>query len=223
MIATDLEALREMFSDDRTHLGVARVIKISLTDDRSVLKAQCRILTQNRDVIARVCWDACGPDAGSFMFPVPDDLVLVAFSEGDDEQAYLIKRLSTRTDTIPPQAVGGHMVSRSLAGLNNYLMSDTKILLGQGGTADPAEPLVLGNVLVAALTDLNSRITALVDAISQGPIAISTAPGSLAPTAPGLKSALANIKTQLSSDLDKYLVTESTNIVSKLSYTERGT
>jgi type VI secretion system (T6SS) baseplate-like injector VgrG len=223
MIATDLEALREIFSDGDTHIAVGKIVKLSLADDRSVLFAQCTLLTQDRDVIAHVCWDSCGPNSGSFSFPLVGDMVVVEFAEGDEEQAYVTHRLSTTTDIIPVQAAAGHMVNRSLAGKKNYLLSDTKILLGQGGDAsDPTEPLVLGTVMLAALTDLSTRLNAVIDAIVSGPVALTIAPGSLAPTAPALIASLNSIKSQVSSDLSKYVTTAGTNIVSKIAFTERG-
>lgn len=141
----DLETFRDMFKDRRTHLAVGKILKTELSPDRSVLRAAVSILTQERTVIARVTWDSVGPDAGVFNFPVKDDLVLVAFAEGDDEQAYVISRISSRVDKIPRQATGGHLVLRALQGLKSYLISTSTILLGRGGGSDPAERLVLGD------------------------------------------------------------------------------
>lgn len=144
----DLESLREMFSDKKMHIVVAQVKKLGLASDRSVLRAQCLILTQEREVIARVCWDACGPSSGSFQFPQVGDMVLLEFAEGSDEQIYLTKRLSNKEDVIPTQAVEGDMVHRALPGKKLYLLSDTKTLIGRGGIhLAPDEPLVLGNLL----------------------------------------------------------------------------
>src|SRR5690349_13948872 len=100
-VPLDLEALRSVFADKKTNAAVGKVVKLGLASDKSVLRAQCRILSQDRDVIAKVCWDASGPDAGSFQFPQVDDLVLILFAEGDDNQGYVVKRLSTNIDKIP--------------------------------------------------------------------------------------------------------------------------
>ena len=103
----DLEALRQVFADRSSHIVVGKVLETDLASDRSVLYAKCEVLTQEREVVARVCWDAVGPNAGSFQFPQVDDLVLLEFAEGDHEQCYLTKRLSNKTDVIPTQASAG--------------------------------------------------------------------------------------------------------------------
>ncbi len=160
---SDLEGLRSIFTDKRTHLAVALVEATELAPDSSTLRAQVKILTQDRSVIVRVCWDACGPNAGSFQFPVKDDLVLIAFAEGDNEQGYLIRRLSSKIDKIPTQAADGSTVFRALAGKAAHLLSDTAILLGRG-EATPTEPLVLGLVLKDLLGEILGLIADLADA-----------------------------------------------------------
>jgi hypothetical protein len=174
--ALDLEGLREIFKDQRTHGAVAKVVKLGLSSDRSILRAQCHVLSQERDVIVTVCWDACGPNAGSFQFPQVDDLVILQFLEGDDEQIYLTKRLSTNIDKIPIQATEDHMIHRALSGKNLWLASDTKILIGLGGEEDPEpdEPLVLGNVLQQLLIDtftqvelLSAKVAELAEQVSE--------------------------------------------------------
>lgn len=164
-VPIDLEALRSIFKDKSTHAAVGQVIKLGLAEDRSVLRAQCRILSQERDVIAKVCWDASGPDAGSFQFPQVDDLVLIEFAEGDDNQAYLTRRLSTDIDKIPIQATENHLVQRALAGKKLHLLSDTMILLGKGA-AEPVQPLVLGTVLQTLLVDLLTQLSTQAEKIA---------------------------------------------------------
>ena len=164
----DLETLKSIFADDRTHVAVGKVLQLGLASDRSVLRAKCRVITQDRDVVARVCWDAIGPNSGSIQFPQVGDLVLLEFSEGDDNQPYLTKRLSNKTDTIPAQAISGDLVHRALEGKKLHLLSDTQILLGLGGSeADADEPLVLGNVfksfMSTVLDTLSTQAQALKD------------------------------------------------------------
>lgn len=150
MKPVDLEALREIFQDRKTHIAVGTIVKTELSPDRAVLRAEVRILTQSRNIIARVTWDAVGPNAGIFQFPVKGDLVLVAFAEGDNEQAYIIRRMSSKADLIPKQASLGHTVIRALLGLKTYVISNTMILLGRGGDTDPTERLVLGDTFKTA-------------------------------------------------------------------------
>lgn len=202
----DLEALRKVFEDNKTHIAVAKVLQVELASDRSVLLAQCDILTQDRKVIAKVTWDSIGDGGGFVQFPQADDLVLLAIAEGDDEQCFVIKRLSSNVDKIPAKATGGDTVVQALAGKKLHLLSDTKILLGKGA-ADPMEPLVLGNVLLNALTDI---INAFLNAPQVGLTAFG--PAFLDPT---LRTALMQAKTT-------YVTNASTNVVSQIGFTERG-
>jgi hypothetical protein len=221
MNPVDLQSLKEIFSDQSSHIVVGKVLKLELAADRSVLLSQCQVLTQDRTVIARVCWDAIGPNAGVIQFPIVGDIVLLEFAEGDHEQCYLTKRLSNKTDKIPIQAVNGDIVSRSLAGKKNYLLSDTKICLGKGGASDPTEPLVLGTVMKACIDELIDRIDAHLLKIKTGPLVISQMPGYLAPTAPALVADLEAIRVTLAANKSTYTTTASTNIVSQLGFTER--
>jgi hypothetical protein len=202
----DLEAMREIFKDRRTYCAVGKVVDTELASDRSVLFALCDLLTQDRQVVAKVCWDAIGPDAGSFSFPQKDDLVLVEFAEGDTEQCFLTRRISSRTDTIPTQAATGDMVHKALAGKKLHLLSALKIFLG-AGTADPTQPLVLG--LVA-----KEFLTTLIDEVLNAPQIGFTpfGPCFLDPT----------IRANLITYKQTYLTDASTNILSQLSFTERG-
>lgn len=206
-IPTDLEALKSIFADRRTHLAIGKVIETELASDRSCLYARCDVLTQDREVIAKVCWDACGPNAGVFQFPQADDLVLLAFAEGDNEQCFLTNRLSSRVDKIPTQASSGDLVMRALAGKNTHLLSDTKIYLGKGSVT-PAEALVLGNVLK---TFLEAFYDAVLDATQIGHCAVG--PVFLDPS----------IRSAMVSQKSTYLTTAATNILSQLGFTERGT
>lgn len=171
----DLEGLRELFKDDRTHSAIGKVTQLGLSADRSQLRAQCKVLSQDREVIATVAWDSIGPDSGSLQFPVVGDLVLLLFCEGDDDHIYLIKRLSNDEDLIPAQATDGHMVHRSLPGKKLYLASDFNILLGLGGdNPEPNEPLVLGNVLTEFLIDTFVQLETLSAKVAELSAEVST-------------------------------------------------
>jgi hypothetical protein len=161
----DLEGLREVFKDNRTHVALATVDKLELATDNSVLKAKCTVLGQGRVVIARVTWGAIGPNAGFIQFPVVGDVVLLAFGEGDDEQAFLIARLSNSTDKIPTNAAAGGTIMRALAGLPAWVTSDTKINLSRGVTA-PTENLVLGQVFKTFMSAVLAELKAQADTLA---------------------------------------------------------
>lgn len=202
----DLEALRKVLADNRTHIAVAKIAQVELASDRSVLLAQCDLLAEERQVIAKVTWDSIGTGGGFIQLPQANDLVLLVFADGDEEQAYVIKRLSSKEDQIPLKAATGDSVAQALTGKKLHLLSDTKILLGKGAT-DPTEPLVLGNVMLSCLT-------ALIDAFLNAPQVGLTAfgPAFLDPT---LRTALIQAKST-------YVSTASTNVVSQIAFTERG-
>lgn len=202
-----LEELKEVFRDDRQHIGIGKIKKLALLSDKSALRVQVAMWPdEEREIIATMSWDAVGPDSGNFTFPVVDDLVLVAFAEGDPDQAFVIKRLTSKTDTIPPKATEGHSVMQALAGKKAYVASDDKILLGKRNS-EPTEPLVLGNVLKTFLTEFFDTI---LNAPEIGICAVG--PVWLAPA----------VREQLLQQKDVYIDTMATNILSQLGYTERG-
>jgi hypothetical protein len=144
----DLEAFRSFFSDQSVHIAIAKITGLALATDRSVLRVKVDIFPEMEPAVARMTWDQTGPNAGIFGFPVVNDLVLIAFADRDPDQAFVIRRLTSREDCIPLQAIDGHTVVRALAGKKAHLLSDTAVLLGRGGD-DPTEPIVLGNVFKA--------------------------------------------------------------------------
>lgn len=147
-----LEELREIFADNRTHITLGEIQKLELSADRSVLRAQVLILPEARQVVAKVAWDATGPDAGTFTFPNQGDWVLLACAEGSPNDIFVIKRLTSKSDTIPTQAVTGDAVYRALAGKKAHLLSDTRINLGRGGS-EPTENVVLGQVFKEMMSE----------------------------------------------------------------------
>jgi hypothetical protein len=68
----------------------------------------------------------------------------------DPDSAFVLKRLTSKEDQIPLQAMDGSTVIKSINGKKNHILSNTAIFLGRGGSADPTEPLVLGNVFTTA-------------------------------------------------------------------------
>lgn len=159
MKSAGLEELRELFADDRLMMSLALVNDIDLLDDRSLLYVTVTLVPDEIEIVAKMSWDAVGPDAGDFQFPSKNDLVIVGFMDGHQDNAYVLRRLTSQEDKIPVQAVSGDKVSRALAGKKNHLLSDTEVLLGRGGD-DPTEPLVLGHVFQTAYSehlDIDSR------------------------------------------------------------------
>jgi len=137
--------LKEIFKDDRTYLILGLVKRLHLASDRSYLKVEVETIPEQRKIIATMAWENVGPESGDFEFPSPGDLCIVCNVEGDDDQAYVIRRLSSRSDKIPNTALAGDKVSRALAGKKFWLTSSTRINLSRGDT-EPTENLVLGQI-----------------------------------------------------------------------------
>ena len=146
MPATDLELLRSLLKDGNdVSILLGKIDKLALANDRSALRVLCTIIPDGIPTVARMTWQSVGPDAGIFAFPVPGDLVLLGIVDHDEDQTFVISRLTSKEDKIPLQALDGSTVVRALAGKKTHLLSNTRINLGKGGN-EPAQPLILGTV-----------------------------------------------------------------------------
>lgn len=148
-----LETIKDILKDESLHICVGKIAKLHIADDRSYLKCTVTIFPEMRNIIATMTWECVGPDSGEFTFPVQDDMVLVAQAEGDDDQAYIIKRLSSRADKIPAIALTGDKVHKTLNGKKFWNVSDTRFNISRGET-EPTENLVLGQVFKQFASDL---------------------------------------------------------------------
>lgn len=226
---TDLEQFREIFKDQRQHIAVAKIVRLSMASDRSVLMCEVSVWPEERIIIAQMTWDAVGPESGVFFFPVVGDLVLVAFAEGDVEHAFVIKRLTSREDKIPLKAGEGDLVLKALTGKLGWI-SAFKIYLTKSHTA-PTENLVLGQQLKTLLSGTLAKLQALsnkVEALSTE-ISTHTHAGNLGyPTSPPNTAAaftsLATDFTGLGEDFDAFKTSpvDDEAILSDVAYTEKG-
>lgn len=207
MQTTDMEFLRECFKDLRTHVGLGTITDMSLSTDFSKLLVKVLLQPEGREIVATMSFPDCGADSGIVCFPELDDLVLVNMVDGDQDLAYVTARFSSIAEPIPLFARQGDTVVYSRPGKKMYVGSDTKVGIGRPNI-EPTEPLVLGNVTINGLTAL---VNAFLNAsqIGQdlfGPVFLD----------PALRTALTQFKTT-------YLTDASTNIVSQVAFTERGT
>lgn len=198
----DLELLREMFKDNRLHIGIGTVSQMGLAKDGSLLRVMINLLPENREVVAVMCF----ADVYDVTFPEIDDLVIVAFVDGHPDEAHVIKLVNSKEEKIPAFAQSGHKVAYARPGKKFYLGSDTKVEIGRPDV-EAAQALVLGNVLV---TGLEAFVDALLNATqigtsAMGPVYLD----------PGVRTALESFKST-------YLTTAGTNILSQISFTERG-
>ncbi len=147
----DLESLKMIFKDSRTHIAIAKIKRLSVASDRSFLKCLVSILPEQREVVARMTWAMTGPNSGIVEFPEKDDMVLIAFADGNNDYAFIISRLSSSIDKLPLKSVDGHLVLKSKSGKESWITSNSKILLSHGDTT-PTENLVLGQQLKSLLS-----------------------------------------------------------------------
>jgi hypothetical protein len=224
-MSNQLEDLRTMFADRRVFFNLAKVTKIGVASDRSIVRVQVRILDDlsevQREIIAVMTWEAVGQSSGEYELPSVDDMVLVAYTDGEVDNALVIRRFSSVINKIPEKAKDGHKVSKAKSGKKYYIASDSGIHIGKTDH-DCTEPLVLGNTLKTMLGDLIDKMTDLIDKISGSPITISSAPGMPSIIFPQLATDLAAIKSDLNTLKSTYVTTATTNIVSQIGFTERG-
>ena len=153
-----LQDLKRILQDDKLWVYLGIIQGLVVAEDRSYLKVKVETLPEQRVIVATMSWDAVGPDSGEFEFPSPGDVVLLVNVDGDDDQAYVIKRLASRTDKIPAAAASGDKVSRALAGKKYWNVSDTRINLARGDD-EPTENLVLGQVFKQFAIDLLTELS----------------------------------------------------------------
>jgi hypothetical protein len=147
------QEIKDMLQDERLHICVGQIKKLHIASDRSYLKVTVMVFPEQRNIIATMTWDAVGPDSGDIVFPSVDDMVLIAQAEGDNDQAYVIKRLTSKVDKIPQIAINGDKVQRTLTGKKFWNISDIRINLSRGET-EPTENLVLGQVFKDMMSSL---------------------------------------------------------------------
>lgn len=212
----DLEVLREIFKDNRLHISVGKVLKTSLVSDKSALRCNVSIWPEQREIIANCAWDAVGPGSGFYQFPMPNDLVLVAYADGDDDQAFVFKRLSSKEDSIPANAAGGNTVLKSLAQKALWLTGQENLYLSKGDST-PSENLVLGQQLKALLSDILSQLADLSMAISThnhiGNLGYPTSPPNQAGDFVAFQGEFDNLKSS---------PVEDEAILSDFAFTEKG-
>ena len=144
----NLSELAEIFDDGKLHLAVAKIEQLEVAADRSVLRCMTRILPDDIRMVASMSWEAVGPNAGIFQFPSVNDLVIIGYLDGHENDAFVLKRLTSKEDNIPIQALAGHLVLKTLAGKKNFVNSDTEINLTRENPGN--ERLVLGDTFKTA-------------------------------------------------------------------------
>jgi hypothetical protein len=208
-----LEELKQLLNDRSLHIEYGVIQQLEASPTRKTLRALVALQPDGHQMVAKVCWDNIDDEAGVIMFPAIGDLVVVGFASGDEDDARILTSCSSIEERIPLDALDGSLVLKARKGKPTRVLSDTKVLIqkakfGANPNPDATEPLVLGNVLVNLEQDL---INAFINAPQIGQCAVG--PVFLDP---GLASTLTML-------ISKYLTTATTNILSQIGFTERGT
>ena len=237
-----LDDMKAILRDDSLVISLAIVKGIHLAKDNSFLRCTVQLMPHGNEIISTYTFDSTGPNAGIYMFPVINDMVLVAFSENEDE-SYIIRRLNSKEDLIPINAIDGSLTLRSLATKMSWLVSDTKILLSRG-EQEPTENLVIGQVFKAVyashLVELGNNLTKLIDLVGKlssqrttdsththiGLLGVPVAPPTESPAMIAEKALLDTLKAEIETiktDVEtiKTDQVESDNILSDLAFTEK--
>lgn len=203
METPDLELLRDIFQDYRRYIAIGLVTQLGLSNDGVLLRVMVKLMPDQREIVAIMGM----ADVYDVTFPEINDLVVVAFDDGNPDGAKVIGRLNSSEEPIPVLARAGDSVKYARDGKKLFLGSDTKVGLARPDV-EPTEPLVLGNVMVSAMRAFFNAF-------------LNVAQVGISPAGPVFLDP--SVRTALTEAMQTYLTDASTNILSQLSYTERGT
>lgn len=211
-----LEEFKELLQDDSLHVFIAQIKKLHLASDNSFLRVEVEVWPELRIIMCDMTWDHVGPNSGFYNFPNVGDLVLGVSAEGEVDQSFIIKRLSSSEDTIPKNALTGDSVLKAVSGQKLWLTSDTRINLSKGDDA-PTENLVLGQEFKTWASSFMGRILSLLEKMQAethlGNLGFPTGVPNNASEYAALKAELIALKTD---------PIDSSKILSDISYTEKG-
>ena len=215
----DLETLKAIFGDKRTHIAVGRILKVEIAANLSVCRALVLVLPDEIEIVAQVAFPHAHKGGGYFALPDPDDFVIVAYSSPDD--AYIFGYIANSDDPVPQKAKDGDVILTSRQEKDLYL-GGKKGHLTDFDLSVATEPVVLGNVLATGLGALLTKIEGILDQLIAGDIFLVTSPGNPTAPNPAKTTALNTLKSDIGTIRSTYLTDASTNIKSKVWFTIRG-
>lgn len=210
----DIEFLKSALKENALHMSMAKVQTVEIAPDRSYMRAKVLLMPTLYEAKCYVGAEYTAPGAGLFLPLRPDDLVLVGFPLADPENGVLIKRLTSREDTIPEEFNNDKVVLKC-AGPETFAVVCDSIKLGSDGTT---ENLVLGQVLKTFLSSLLSELSAM---------AASAASHTHISSMPGYPSEVPDVAGDFSGnqgifDSLKSSPVEDEVILSDIAWTEKG-
>ncbi len=146
----DIELLKEALQDGKIHISLASVISSEIATDRSSWKATVRLLPDGYEARVWVTAEYVAPGVGVYYPLRQNDLVLVAFSEGNQDYGFLIKRIPTKEDSIPEEFNNDKVVLKTTSA-EEFVLVCNNIKLGSDGSS---ENLVLGQVFKDMMSEV---------------------------------------------------------------------
>lgn len=150
----DLEMFRQAMKDNSLHTSFATVISVNITPDRSAMKATVQLLPTLYEARVFVGAEYVAPGVGVYYPLRQNDLVVVAFPQADRDKGIVIKRLSSKEDTIPQEFNNDKIVIKCM-GSEEFVVVGDNIKLGSPAAS---ENLVLGQVLKSLLSSTYQEI-----------------------------------------------------------------
>ena len=159
------EDFKSFLVDRRDHIVLGKVVRVTPARDKSALYVLVSAWPDEREILATMTWPSVGMERGDIDFPNQDDMVLIAFADGDDDQAFIIKTINSAQDKLPDLAMDGDKVSISKKGKKYYIGSDELVSISRGEN-EATERLVLGEVFKSLYSNHLSQMASLLDQIS---------------------------------------------------------
>lgn len=213
----NFEYFREMLSDQKSYVGIGEIRAIEFNEDNSLLRVKARVVPDQHEVIALVAQAGATAGGGLFMPLSVGDLVVMVFSEGDEDYAMVVGRLTSQDDKMPQAYKENHTVlsaipDKSLILASNSLIALKKLIDGP----DLTENAVLGQALKALLAEFIQIVADMATALAAHIHPTSMGPSSAPTNASSFSSAASSLATLKSSPV------EDDKILSKLVFIDEG-
>lgn len=241
-----IEVFKYLMSREDLSLGVGQITEVDNPQNNGWL-VKVNVFPEEYEVVGLMLWPKSSQEP-----PEISDVVCLLMPQDNTETVLCFGAIRNANKPVHARTIGGECVLGAIQGKKTNVVSDTRVNIGRGGETEESEPLVLGDVLKSMFGDLFTRLTTICDNLSTasenlqkvaddfnanksnigsnsgGNVALNpvleTMFSEVSSAAASVKSAVDTLKdTTLPDDKSKYVDTASTNIVSQIGFTERGT
>jgi len=218
-----IEVFKYLMSRDDITLGVGQITEVDNPQNNGWL-VKVNVFPEEYEVVGLMLWPKSSQEP-----PEVSDVVCLLMPQDNTETVLCFGAIRNANKPVHARTIGGECVLGAIQGKKTNIVSDTRVNIGRGGETEESEPLVLGNILKSAMSDLYASLDRLATNLSSLNEVVTSLDSSLAGgansvTLAAIKADLqAMTDTDLPADESEYLDTASTNIVSQIGFTERGT